>query len=961
MSVTIGTIAGSTGLGSERQVVQTVTGDLWAFQYTGTNVLSTWVSQDGGTTWSSGATHTLANAHSSEGRNLAVAYKRIGSADIVHIGITYKSGTSLGTQAIRATISGTTITFHSSETAVSSATGDGDSLFWAGSGLELDSNNKVHWANGWAGGGNGDVNASDSTADSGTAEQMTPVTWTSHVIDSSITKEMRSAYVVDLGSGNAGLICDEGTAASTTTALDWHTWNGSSWNIDNTNAKVTGGSISTIDDNDWGAVALSTTDVHVVYRSGSNTFVHRRWNGSNWIAGQTIPNQTSKPGSGVALSSDGNSVWLSIIDSDSANTVRYIRWTALAFNEVADEWESWQAGETSTQTRTFLGCVRDVVNANLLVYWSEGTSFVSVALSAPSPPDPPGTIVRVAVGVLGSAGAVTTLSFAWSGTPPVAGDKIVVGFWASFGTTPSITSVKDNATSQNTFSPGASEVVSTVEGAWIYWLDLPNNATWSGNYTVTVTFSVAPTESDGGGIAYSGVSAGGPLATNQNTATSTAATTGAVNSPSGNSLYFAVVTDNTGAGTAVFTWAAPFIKEISQSNGSTQQAGSIGDVINVSGSQNASITVDSSQWAACIAVWVAAPVGSVYSGFRTPRIAGTRPGVAPLPVIGLGPATFYRVITPTSTVTAPVGPSAPLFVKSLLRQQVVARRGQATVASPGPIANPPVVARTSLKRPVPQLHGPAKVAKSGPLAIAPTAIRELLRRVVPTPRGRASVAGVGPLAAPPLTVRERLLRAIATPRGRAQVASPVSAQPIIPLRERLVAFPPALRGRSRVAGPGPAQQPPTATRGLRARPAPALRSRAMLIVALPSAAAISARTALKRSSPQIRRGVASVAGAGPLASRPVQVMRGLLKFPQAIRRGFARVAAFFVPPPPVLPGTVTVADRQVNTMVLLDFQLPSVIVADQLGRSATITDTGLASVSVADQLAPQVAIGDTTP
>jgi len=465
VSSTIATLAGNTGLGSERQIVWAVnSANYWAFGYTGTSTLATWYSPDG-VSWTAGATHALSNAHNSEGRNLAVGYKNVGGVDVVHIAIPWSASGNIAVNAIRATISGTTITFHSIETAVASGTSDGGGLLWASSGLEFDSSNKLHLANGFAGGGNGDVNSSDSTADAGTSEQMTPVTWTAHVIDSSVTTESRSAYVVDLGSGNAGLIADNGSAPSTTTGLDWHKWNGSSWNIDNTNGKVTGGSIAAIDKNDWGAVAVSASDIHAVYRTSTGSLVHRRFDGTSWGAGQSIPAQNSLAGGGIALTSDGASVWLCVIDTDSANTIRYIRWSSLATNGLADTWDTnWQAAETSSQTRTWIGCTRDVQSQTGLVYWSEGSSFVVSAFQALPPADPVGAWLQSNQGSTGTA--ATTFAVTFTTQNIVAGNRIIVAIAAWNATATTVTSVTDSAGNQYAKDKDAVESDNTHISIW---------------------------------------------------------------------------------------------------------------------------------------------------------------------------------------------------------------------------------------------------------------------------------------------------------------------------------------------------------------------------------------------------------------------------------------------------------------------------------------------------------------
>lgn len=465
MSSTIATLAGNTGLGSERQIIWAAnSANYWAFGYTGTSTLSTWYSPDG-VSWTAGATHALSNAHNSEGRNLAIGYKNVSGVDVVHIALPWSASGNIAVNAIRATISGTTITFHSSETAVASGTSDGGSLLWASSGLEFDSNNKLHLANGFAGGGNGDVNSSDSTADAGTAEQMTPVTWTAHVIDSSVATENRSAYVVSLGSGNAGLIADDGSGHSTTTGLDWHKWNGSSWNVDNTNQKVTGGAITAIDKNDWGAVAVSATDVHVVYRNASGSLVHRRFDGTNWNAGQSIPAQNSLAGGGVALTSDGASVWLCVIDTDSANTIRFIRWSSITTNGITDTWDTnWQAAETSSQTRTWIGCARDVQAQTGLVYWSEGSNFVASTFQALPPEDPVGAWIQSNQGSTGTT--ATTFAVTFTTQNIVAGNRIIVAIAAWNGTATTVTSVTDSAGNQYAKDKDAVESDNTHISIW---------------------------------------------------------------------------------------------------------------------------------------------------------------------------------------------------------------------------------------------------------------------------------------------------------------------------------------------------------------------------------------------------------------------------------------------------------------------------------------------------------------
>src|SRR5229473_8489382 len=119
MSNTIATLAGTNGSGfsSERHIVWAVNGSLWwAFGYTGTVTLASWSSPDG-VTWTARATFTLATIHRNNGCGLCVDYKNIGGIDVFHFMMLEQEGTSGNDQLfeIRATASGSTLTFHTTQ------------------------------------------------------------------------------------------------------------------------------------------------------------------------------------------------------------------------------------------------------------------------------------------------------------------------------------------------------------------------------------------------------------------------------------------------------------------------------------------------------------------------------------------------------------------------------------------------------------------------------------------------------------------------------------------------------------------------------------------------------------------------------------------------------------------------------------------------------------------------------
>jgi hypothetical protein len=605
MSSVIGSIAGTTGLGSARQIVWAANTQLWwAFQFTSTTTLSSWSSSDG-ITWTPRTSFTLSAAHSSEGRDLMLTTKVINNIDTIWI--TYV-GTPTGIfsqRAIRATVSGTIITYHTTDTTISdgSSIGSLNAPIYSSSGWEIDSLNKIHCVGG-ALDVNEDVSATRAT-DSGLIEQATPPTWTTVVGLQVMSNSVKSGFIADTASGTIVYLGDGGTNNVTCTSLVSWKFDGSTW------SSITSpvNNISAINKNDWGAVKRTTSDIHLVYRDSTGSLIHWRYNGVSWFAGQSIVNQNNASGSGIALTSDGVSVWLAVIGTDAANSVRYIKWTSNDYTGNGDAWDSvWSDVETSTATRTFLGATKDVANQTALFYWTEGSNMVAATAAALAPPDPPGLANRDVVSPLGSGAASATLLITFTGTQPPKGDKIVVGFWASFSSVPTISSVKDNAAVQNTYVASASSIGSTTQGVWIFWLDLPMSATWTGNYVITVTFSASVNESDGGAIAYSNMQLGAPTDINNNTNSSAAATPGSVNPTLTPATYFVVVTDATASNPATFTWPAPFLSEVSQLNGATQQAGSVGDALNNSGAQNPSITINNSLWNAVIAAFPGAPI-----------------------------------------------------------------------------------------------------------------------------------------------------------------------------------------------------------------------------------------------------------------------------------------------------------------------------------------------------------------
>lgn len=351
----------------------------WLFYLTSTQTLATAYSSDF-VTWTTGATLTLSSPHLSEGRNFGVVYKNISSTDVVHIHLFYKnSNTVRQNWHVRCTISGTTATFGTETQIPQTATGSLAGFGTDGCNTAIASDNSIYLSQ-WCTTGNGfgdDDVAKSTNVDSGTA-------WTAGFASTTTTESVASAtssrQLLPLATGNMVELHDSGSTYQTPTQVRSTKWT-TSWS---TPIDVFGSTVA-ISENDWCAVRVNDTDIHAVRRSGSNTYDHRRYNASTWAAGATVATQTSKAGAGVKLVSDGTDVYLVIVDSDAANTVRYCKWTA-----AAGTWGAWSAVETSTQVRGFLTGYPALVGTTIGLVWTQtnGSNFdlVGSLLTLSAPP-----------------------------------------------------------------------------------------------------------------------------------------------------------------------------------------------------------------------------------------------------------------------------------------------------------------------------------------------------------------------------------------------------------------------------------------------------------------------------------------------------------------------------------------------------------------------------------------------
>lgn len=354
----VGTIADGPGNGQSGHGFVDSTGKLWDFQFrsTSTTTLYARYSSDKGATWNDPTNPTkTVNALDGYGRTLSVFYKHISGTDVVHFGF-HSTVTGSSTRALRATVSGTTVSW-GSELEVDEGGGGG-----AGSAVPTAvASDGTVWVQNYDYSGPGISSfapAPNGTLDTGAT--WAGGNWTTFDLIETDGSAIQSMALLPLSTGGKVLALSTNGSSATPNNVRWSLYSGSSWPA----ATDVFGSAVNINPNDWGCCLRTDTDAHAVRYEGSGVFTHRRFNGTSFSAGQSIPSQTCKSGAGVVLTTDGTSVWLVIIDSDAANTVRYCKWGG-------SSWGSWTAFETSTQVRNYLTAYYDAVNTQINVTWGQ--------------------------------------------------------------------------------------------------------------------------------------------------------------------------------------------------------------------------------------------------------------------------------------------------------------------------------------------------------------------------------------------------------------------------------------------------------------------------------------------------------------------------------------------------------------------------------------------------------------
>lgn len=199
----------------------------------------------------------------------------------------------------------------------------------------------------------------------------------------------------------------------------------------------------------------------------------------------------------------------------------------------------------------------------------------------------------------------TTAAVTWS-VNPTAGSKVLLAF--TFPNAVTVSSVKDNGTSQTTFTQDLNN------GRLFFFrgdnISLPS----SGSYIVTITLSGAGGGTTAFGYSYLGVKSGGPTSSNSGTGTSTSVATGSATPAAAGALFFGAFEDSSSANPETITLTGSgFIEEATQTNGATLVCGGFADKIDSGGPTATPCTWtlgDSVAWVAGIVTYDAASVPS---------------------------------------------------------------------------------------------------------------------------------------------------------------------------------------------------------------------------------------------------------------------------------------------------------------------------------------------------------------
>src|SRR6185295_5575593 len=169
--------------------------------------------------------------------------------------------------------------------------------------------------------------------------------WTTAVIDKTIANECKAMAFAPLATNVMLAVYTNGMVPQPNITNLRYMKSGASGTWTNISASTGGGNgnvfstTATIDQNDWALVPVNTTTVYAFRRKEAGTGIDAvTYNvaGNSWSAFTAAPpafgsGQAFKPGGGLFGATDGTSVWLFAINTDTANSILYTQFNGTAW------------------------------------------------------------------------------------------------------------------------------------------------------------------------------------------------------------------------------------------------------------------------------------------------------------------------------------------------------------------------------------------------------------------------------------------------------------------------------------------------------------------------------------------------------------------------------------------------------------------------------------------------------
>ncbi|MGB7623425.1 MAG: hypothetical protein WBN92_13820 [Terriglobia bacterium] len=121
-------------------------------------------------------------------------------------------------------------------------------------------------------------------------------------------------------------------------------------------------------------VKVNDSDVRVIEKTDAASFRHLKFDATSWEAQAPPPDQKSQLNTdgGVFCATDERDLWVFVVDSDPANTIRYNK-----FNVGSTTWGTWTALETGSSIKRHLSGYQKTGDGKIAVIWTEtdGSKF----------------------------------------------------------------------------------------------------------------------------------------------------------------------------------------------------------------------------------------------------------------------------------------------------------------------------------------------------------------------------------------------------------------------------------------------------------------------------------------------------------------------------------------------------------------------------------------------------------